>query len=148
MKLVKLYLKNFRGYKDIEIEFNRGLNLLIGRNDVGKSTILDALNIFFNDEAKIDITDCNNKSSNKVMQISCSFEIGENDLIVLDASNPTTLKKEYLLNKEGLLEVNKTINTNGKSITKANIQVSLNTYHPKINEQPLITLKQTVLKKY
>lgn len=147
MKLIKLYLENFRGYNNIEIKFNKGLNLLIGRNDVGKSTVLDALNIFFNDEAKIDITDCNSKSSNKIMKISCSFEIDENDLIILDASNPTSLKNEYLLNKDNLLEVTKTINASGKSITKSNVQVSLNTYHPKINDKPLITYKQFELKK-
>ena len=42
MKLNSLIIKNFRGYRDIKIPFNDNLNLIIGRNDVGKSTILDA----------------------------------------------------------------------------------------------------------
>ena len=42
MKLNSLIIKNFRGYRDIKIPFNENLNLIIGRNDVGKSTILDA----------------------------------------------------------------------------------------------------------
>ncbi|WP_241494609.1 AAA family ATPase [Bacillus coahuilensis] len=46
MELKQIYIRNFRGYEEERIEFNEGLNLLIGRNDVGKSTIMDALEIF------------------------------------------------------------------------------------------------------
>ena len=47
MRLKKLRLKNFRSYRDVEFDFDN-LNVIIGKNDVGKSTVLDALNIFFN----------------------------------------------------------------------------------------------------
>ncbi|MEF3329672.1 ATP-binding protein [Oceanobacillus oncorhynchi] len=147
MKLVKLHLKNFRGYQELEIRFNKKLNVLIGKNDVGKSTILEALNIFFNDDAKVEPSDCYNKASDKVIEINASFEIGSEELIILDASNPTSLENEYLLNKENLLEIKKIINAGGKSINKSSISVSLNTYHPKINEKPLITYKSSDLKK-
>ncbi|NLJ14557.1 MAG: ATP-binding protein [Ignavibacteria bacterium] len=60
MKLNSLIIKNFRGYRDIKIPFNENLNLIIGRNDVGKSTILDALEIFFNnDKVKMEVSDLN-----------------------------------------------------------------------------------------
>lgn len=46
MKLYQLKLKNFRSYKEeICIEFEN-LTTFIGKNDVGKSTILEALEIF------------------------------------------------------------------------------------------------------
>lgn len=49
MKLVKVKLKNFRCYQK-ETSFNIGdFTAFIGRNDCGKSTILDALLIFFDD---------------------------------------------------------------------------------------------------
>lgn len=49
MKIESLKLKNFRGYKEeIEIKFD-DLTVLVGKNDVGKSTILEALDIFFNE---------------------------------------------------------------------------------------------------
>lgn len=47
MILKELKLKNFRGFTDTVIEFDDNLNFIIGRNDVGKSTILEALDIFF-----------------------------------------------------------------------------------------------------
>lgn len=45
MKLSKIKIENFRGYDNVEIEFSN-LSVIIGQNDVGKSTLLDALNIF------------------------------------------------------------------------------------------------------
>ena len=48
MKLEKLILKNFRSYSSIvEIPISN-LTTLIGKNDIGKSTILEALEIYFN----------------------------------------------------------------------------------------------------
>jgi putative ATP-dependent endonuclease of the OLD family len=49
LKLAAVILENFRGYSQstrIEID---DLTAFIGKNDVGKSTILEALEIFFND---------------------------------------------------------------------------------------------------
>lgn len=147
MQLVKLHLKNFRGYEDLEVDFNKNLNVLIGKNDVGKSTILDALNIFFNDDVKIDTSDCHKNATEKVINISAFFATDENDLIILDSTNPTSLETEYLLNNENLLEIKKVINASGKSITKSSVSVHLNTYHPLISDEPLITYKNNELKK-
>ena len=46
MIITKMYIKNFRGYTDQTIELYDDLNVIIGKNDVGKSTILEALEIF------------------------------------------------------------------------------------------------------
>ncbi|MED1487974.1 ATP-binding protein [Bacillus smithii] len=145
MKLVKLILKNFRGYKNFSLDLNPNLNVLIGENDVGKSTILDALNIFFNDDAKVDVSDCNISAAEKVIEIGACFSIDEGELVILDASNPTSLKSEYLLNKNNLLEIRKVINASGKAITKSSVSVYLNAYQPIITEKPLITYKQREL---
>ncbi len=51
MKLIELRLRNFRCYKNqISISFG-DITALIGRNDAGKSTIMEALDIFFNDSS-------------------------------------------------------------------------------------------------
>ncbi|OYT67904.1 MAG: hypothetical protein B6U65_01560, partial [Candidatus Wolframiiraptor sp. EX4484-121] len=39
----ELRLRNFEGFKDEKINFTGGLNLITGRNSVGKTTILDAI---------------------------------------------------------------------------------------------------------
>ncbi|AUZ25327.1 OLD family endonuclease [Bacillus subtilis] len=147
MILRKLKLKNFRGYESVEVNFNKNLNVIIGRNDVGKSTILDALDIFFNDQ-RIDINDCNRYAEEPIIEISCLFDILDKDFVVLDKTNPTSLREEFLLNKENMLEVKKVINASGKTITNKNVSVYLNTYHPEIRlDKPLITLTQSSLRK-
>ena len=41
MTIKQLYLRNFRGYSEIRIPFDDSFNVIIGRNDIGKSTILE-----------------------------------------------------------------------------------------------------------
>ena len=76
MKLTSVILENFRGYRqrtNIEIA---NLTTFIGKNDVGKSTILEALDLFFNDGkpetgdacALVDKVDKTDK-----IRISCTF---------------------------------------------------------------------------
>jgi len=45
--LVQLKLKNFRCFKDYEVEFDR-FNIIVGKNNTGKSTIIDALKLVSN----------------------------------------------------------------------------------------------------
>jgi putative ATP-dependent endonuclease of OLD family len=45
MYLAKLMIKNFRGIKDVMLTFNKGLNVLIGENNSGKTAIIDALRV-------------------------------------------------------------------------------------------------------
>lgn len=41
----KIVLKNFRRFRDEAIEFNPGLNIIVGDNEAGKSTVLEAINL-------------------------------------------------------------------------------------------------------
>ena len=42
-----LVIKNFKGFKDFEVSFNEGMNIIVGNNNVGKSTILEAVHLAF-----------------------------------------------------------------------------------------------------
>ena len=74
MRLKSITIENFRCYKDfISVAFD-DLTTFVGKNDIGKSTILDALEIFFNnDTVKIDNKDPNIHSDSKIVSISCDF---------------------------------------------------------------------------
>ena len=55
MKLREIILQNFRGYyNETRIPVD-DLTALIGQNDVGKSTILEALDIFFNRKLQVQV---------------------------------------------------------------------------------------------
>jgi putative ATP-dependent endonuclease of OLD family len=45
MFLRKLEIKNYRCIKNVSIEFNKGVNILIGENNSGKTAVLDALRV-------------------------------------------------------------------------------------------------------
>lgn len=104
MKLDKLKLRNFRSYsQETEIEV-ADLNVIIGKNDVGKSSILEALDIFFN--GKPDKNDLCINNDNGRIEITCTFTDLPNELI-LDDTIATSLADEYLLNSDGKLEIKK-----------------------------------------
>ena len=106
MKLERLKLRNFRCYEDeICIEFD-AIAVLLGRNDAGKSSLLDALNIFFEGESAPDKDDVPVRSDDAQIYISCAFSKVPSQ-VVLDIQHPTDLASEYLLNSEGFLEITK-----------------------------------------
>lgn len=43
MKLISIHIKNYRIHKDIKIDFNSSLTLIGGPNEIGKSTIAEAI---------------------------------------------------------------------------------------------------------
>ena len=45
MKIKKLVIKNYKKYRDISIELNSGVNIFVGDNNSGKSTILEAISM-------------------------------------------------------------------------------------------------------
>lgn len=109
MRLKSIKLTNFRGYQNtINIPINETMTGIIGRNDFGKSTILEALAIFFEvDGIKADKNDMNcfklEKGEN-TFDISCVFDELPNTLL-LDDNVQTSLYDELLLNKDGDFEI-------------------------------------------
>ncbi len=45
MKIVSVHLKNYRSHEDLSVAFDDGINLLIGQNGAGKSSILEAIGL-------------------------------------------------------------------------------------------------------
>lgn len=120
MKIESIRIKNFRSYKEETIIRFDDLTVLVGRNDIGKSTILEALDIFFNDGGgiiKIDKTDLNIQASrngdSETIISACFSELPES--IIIDSAVQTTLADEYMLNADGLLEVVKKYKNGGKA---------------------------------
>lgn len=129
MKIEKIILANFRSYKD-EITINvDDLNVFVGKNDIGKSTILEALDIFFNENKgiiKIDKDDVN-KQARAEQNTNIKIGIVFGDLpasLTIDTTNPTTLSEEHLLNRDGKLEVTKIFPNGGST------KIFVKAFHP------------------
>ena len=81
MYLSKVILKNFRKFKYLEVPFKDGLNVLIGENDSGKTTIIDAIRIALgtqsNEYYKLEERDFNDR--NEELIIECDFKFRERE---------------------------------------------------------------------
>lgn len=131
MRLIRVALKNYRGYKErTEIPID-DLTVLIGRNDAGKSSILEALEIVLG-EKKPDAGDiCVACRPGDEVQIECAFEVDDED-IVLDSTSETTFRNEFLLDENGLLRIRWSwpITESEGRLTLSKEKVSLSAFHP------------------
>lgn len=80
MKITQIQIGNFRsiykqGFKPSNI------NILLGENDVGKSNVLHALNLFFNPTKKADFSDVHSDIQTKLLSIKVIFEVDDNKVI-------------------------------------------------------------------
>lgn len=143
MRLIKLTLENFRCYADeISMQIDDDLTALIGKNDVGKSTAMDALAIFF-ESASPDKDDACKFGDPEKMRITCEFDQLPEQLIV-DTDFPTTLKEEYLLSPDGTLIIRKTYN--GKLVKPKVTAIEAIADHPTSEGyNDLLTLKKPEL---
>lgn len=148
MRLKSVTLTNFRGYRAATtIPIDLALTGIVGRNDFGKSTILEALAIFFEtDGVKPDKSDMNCFSlanGEAQFEIACEFD----DVpvaLVLDENAHTTLAQEFLLNAQGSLEIVKTF----KAATGKLDRTAIRCLHPASEKlSKLLSLKIAELKK-
>jgi predicted ATP-dependent endonuclease of OLD family len=148
MRLKTVKLTNFRGYQTTaSIPIEVAMTGIVGRNDYGKSTVLEALAIFFeSDGAKADKNDMNCfalEGGADFFEIACEFDDLPSSL-VLDENVETTLADEYLLNSENDFEIVKTFKPSTGKLDKTAIRCQ----HP-VDEalSNLLGLKMADLKK-
>lgn len=127
MRLESVAIKNFRCYREEATVRISDLTTFVGKNDIGKSSVLEALEIFFNNDAvKIEQGDANVYSGDPRVSITCEFS----DLptaLSLDAGAGTTLADEYLLTSDGTLKIQKVYDCKGKT---PGVEVFLIAHHP------------------
>ena len=115
-------IKNFRCYEEKSIEFRRGINLLIGDNSVGKTSLLRACNLVMNaffsgysDENTLWISADNNdfRSTGITEQpVEIMFHPGEWDFPVIS----TPIGESYSLNINEELKIEKKSKKNSRNL--------------------------------
>ncbi|WP_420386360.1 ATP-binding protein [Roseivirga sp.] len=142
MKLKRLVISGFRSYSQRTVFDVGDLNVIIGRNDVGKSTILEALDIFFNN--KPDSNDLSIEDGISEIEITCIF----NEIpspITLDQTSPTSLESEFLVNSRGELEIKKQFSFTATGIVSEKVFIVCD-YPDKEELNKLMEMKNTPLK--
>lgn len=121
MKLEQVKIKNFRSYRNEILIPITNITAIIAKNDVGKSSILEALDAFFNSE-KLESGDRSSGLSNTdSVEITCIFNEVP-DQLVIDTDNLISPVNEYLLNTDQKLEVKKVFS--GASLKCESILIS------------------------
>lgn len=78
MRIRELRIKNFRKIKDLTVAFPKGLSVIVGENNTGKTTIIDALRLMLIpsrdlDALRITEDDFRNGTDGAPIEISCIF---------------------------------------------------------------------------
>ena len=72
MYLSQVKIKNFRLFSSLDLTLNKGLNVLVGENDSGKTAFVDAIRYVLgtksNDRAYITEQDFHNESNDLTIQ--------------------------------------------------------------------------------
>lgn len=118
MRIKSLLIDNFRGYDTPTIIDFESFTAFVGKNDIGKSSILEALYIFFESgkSVSIDKNDVNKRNAaNNHTDIIIGVEFDSfNDDIIIDDTNVTSLSSEYLLTTNRTLFIVKHYSNGGK----------------------------------
>jgi energy-coupling factor transporter ATP-binding protein EcfA2 len=143
MRLREIRLRNFRCYQnEFSVRFE-DFTTIVGRNDAGKSTLLEALDIFLNDSVP-DKHDGSKHGDPTDIEITCTFgDLPES--LVLDQDARTSLGKEYLIDAQGQLVIQKLFNG---SLEKPKLSaVRIHALHPGApGANDLLSLSNTQLK--
>lgn len=111
-----LKIKNFRGIKDFEQIFNKGLTCIIGRGDSGKTTILDAISLVLSPNWNISL--CDSDFYNCITENPIEIEATLTDI-------PEKVVVKYILYLRGVLEDGSIIDDMELSEAQANVKTAL-----------------------
>lgn len=127
MRIRKLTISNYKSFSVTdEISFDHGFNVIIGPNNVGKTTLLEALSLSFNNKPHLSLTTSPRKgmplNPYSKVEIVFTFEPGEleESLITLGRSFTVSFNQAYSPE-------------NAESLFRSNLKSSLNfkaTYQP------------------
>ncbi len=103
--MIKLQKISITGYKGISERVDiptDDFNVIVGKNDAGKSTILKALDLFLNNRQYI--SENLNNQTRQFTQIELFFS-PNSTVITIDENSTTTFEQEDIINEDGLIHL-------------------------------------------
>jgi len=108
MYISKIEIRNFRNFLDTTIEFNDGVNVIIGHNNSGKTNLLKALGLIFNSKAqrKLTIDDFNKEIDDftEPPQITISATLKQSEKDENEKSDDKRIVSTWILHLESPYE--------------------------------------------
>jgi putative ATP-dependent endonuclease of OLD family len=129
MYISKIHINNFRNFKEKEVLFNEGVNVIIGHNNAGKTNLIKALSLVIDYQAskRLDVDDFNKQTSIAELKlnppkisITVTINKGTNEepddlvtianwLTKLDSDYEALLTYEFFLPEKEIPKYNKAI---------------------------------------
>lgn len=106
--LKTLKIKNVALIKDLELDFDKAFNVLMGETGAGKSIIFDALGFALGDKADKNLL----RTGEHLMRVSASF--------TTESLETKELLKEYGIEDEGLIILTRTMSADGRTDNRIN----------------------------
>ena len=107
MYISRVIIKNYRSIKDLTLGFNSGKNVIVGKNNSGKSNIIKAIDIVlgessptyakYNNITENDFYSSNSESADKIM-IFCELQKNENEKIDVEEVKSNKFYGKYIDN--------------------------------------------------
>lgn len=97
MKIKNIHIKNFRLLSGISINLEEDITLIVGRNNTGKTSLLEVIKVFLSSEDKLSFEDFSQQSYNKFKELYAEYlktldpDISETDKNKLEE----TIQKEF-----------------------------------------------------
>ena len=136
MYLRRLKLKNYRLFQDVDISFQHGMNVLIGKNSTGKSTVLEAINFLLSSNngnvpvEEIIPYDMRNQNNVQAL-IEGYFEMSDiekdsmysmmknqNDNNIIKESSIVIIYKKYIIKTGKNIRVSQSVKTEGNGVSR------------------------------
>jgi predicted ATPase len=109
MRLRSLVIKNFRGLESIEVEFDNLVNVIVGPNAIGKTTVLEAIRL----TKALLAPRTQQESQNALVSLGAAVPYLPQrifpEAIARDVSRPIEISCEYLLNDGEIAELSKNL---------------------------------------
>ena len=113
MRLVKITLKRFRAYTDATPIEIAPFSTFVGRNDSGKSSVLHALDVFFENRVAEQADLSIGSAANERIEITCNFD-SLPDEVELESGVKTSLVAEKLVDSRGNLAIRRIFTPGGR----------------------------------
>jgi predicted ATP-dependent endonuclease of OLD family len=145
MRLKKIQIKNYRSIKDSgDISFDDNLFVLAGQNESGKSSILEALKAYEDEEFDRDTLNFEEEQNDNFIQsVSCNYQIINSDIFMEILVGE--LKEEFKIKEDDFINIDKLNAIKEFAITKEYDHNSKN-MTISINDGVLGILKGAILK--
>jgi putative ATP-dependent endonuclease of the OLD family len=93
MKIKDIAIKNFRLLEDVRLNIEEDITLIVGKNNTGKTSLFEVINMFFSEKNNFSFHDFSQKTYS---QFEASFKIYEASLKEIDEEKKEELEKSLI----------------------------------------------------